>query len=174
MPLFGGKRDVSLIHSLNRELIMDIIDTEVAIYKIALNQTETNLYKEAENKVYMQPVKIPCLINRSESIFDIDSVAIALDYNQAIQFYFLQDILIELNLVLEVGDIIEYNGEYYESDNISENQFFVGKNEQYSFAGQDWGNSLSIIVGAHLTRRSRLNIEQTYTGINKQTTGFKI
>lgn len=174
MPLFGGKRDVSLIHSLNRELIIDIIDVEVALYKISLNQIDSNLYKEAENKVYMQPVKVPCLVNRSDSVFDIDSVAIALDYNQAIQFYFLQDILQELEYVVEVGDIVEYNGEYYEIDSTSENQFFVGKNEQYSFAGPNWGNSISIIATGHLTRRSRLSIEQTYAGVNKQTTGFKI
>lgn len=174
MPLFGGKRDVSLVHSVNRELIMDIIDTEVAIYKIALNETETNLYKEAENKVYMQPIKIPCLINRSESVFDIDSVALALDYTQEVQFYFLQDILQEVNLVVEVGDVVEYNGEYYEIDSKSENQFFLGKNEQYSFAGPNWGNSISIVVNAHLTRRTRINVEETYAGVNKQITGFKI
>jgi hypothetical protein len=174
MPLFGGKRDVSLLNSINRELIIDIVDTEVAVYKMILDESQTNLYREAENKVYMQPVKIPCLINRSDSIFDIDSVAIALDYNQSIQFYFLQDILMQLNLPVEVGDVIEYNGEYYETDSISENQFFVGKNERYSFAGRDWGTSVSIIANAHLTRRSRLNIEETYVGVNKQTTGFKI
>jgi hypothetical protein len=174
MALFGGKRDVSLLNSINRELIIDIIDTEIAIYKMVLNETSTNLYREAENKNYMQPVKIPCLINRSESIFDIDSVAIALDYNQAIQFYFLQSVLMELNFVVEVGDIIEYNGEYYETDNISENQFFLGKNDQYSFAGPDWGTSVSIIATAHLTRKTKLNIEPTYAGVNKQTTGFKI
>lgn len=174
MPLFGGKRDVSLIHSLNRELIIDIIDTEVAVYKIALNETKTNLYKEAESKVYMQPVKIPCLINRSDSVFDIDAVAIALDYNQEIEFYFLQDILMELEYVIEVGDAVEYNGEYYEINNVSENQFFVGKNDQYSFAGSNWGSSISIVAAAHLTRKTRLNIEQTYVGVNKQSSGFKI
>ena len=35
MALFGGSRDVSLIHSLNGELINDIIQTEIAYYKFA-------------------------------------------------------------------------------------------------------------------------------------------
>ena len=36
MALFGGQRDVSLIRSLNKELIHRWIDTEVLFYKLNL------------------------------------------------------------------------------------------------------------------------------------------
>ena len=36
MALFGGSRDISLFHSLNKELINDIIQTEIAYYKFAV------------------------------------------------------------------------------------------------------------------------------------------
>jgi len=35
MALFGGQRDISLFRTLNRELINEIIDTEVDIFKAA-------------------------------------------------------------------------------------------------------------------------------------------
>ena len=48
MPLFGGARDISLFRTMNRELINDIIQTEIAYYKIILDQTVTNVYGESK------------------------------------------------------------------------------------------------------------------------------
>ena len=44
MALFGGSRDISLFNTVSKELINDIIQTEVAYYKFALDQTKTNVY----------------------------------------------------------------------------------------------------------------------------------
>ena len=44
MALFGGSRDISLFHNLNNELLKDIIQTEAAYYKFALEQTTSNIY----------------------------------------------------------------------------------------------------------------------------------
>ena len=52
MALFGGSRDISLFHNLNKELINDIIQTEIAYYKFALEQTKVNVYGEAPGKNY--------------------------------------------------------------------------------------------------------------------------
>ena len=37
MALFGSARDASLVRSINRELINDFIDTEIAFYKLSLD-----------------------------------------------------------------------------------------------------------------------------------------
>ena len=78
MALFGGSRDISLFNSVSKELINDIIQTEVAYYKFALEQTNVNVYGESENKVYYEPQLFPCLITRedqawSETDFGPDS-----------------------------------------------------------------------------------------------------
>jgi hypothetical protein len=39
MALFGGSRDINLFHTINSELINDIIQTEIGYYKFALEQT---------------------------------------------------------------------------------------------------------------------------------------
>jgi hypothetical protein len=62
MPLFGGARDVSLFKTMNRELINDIIQTEIAYYKLALNQTISNIYGESTKKSYYEPLRLSCLI----------------------------------------------------------------------------------------------------------------
>ena len=51
MALFGSARDASLIRSINRELINEFIDIEIAFYKLSLEDTRANMYDEADNKV---------------------------------------------------------------------------------------------------------------------------
>ena len=52
MALFGGQRDISLFRTLNRELINDLVDTEVDIFKTSVYDVNDNLYGEAINKIY--------------------------------------------------------------------------------------------------------------------------
>jgi hypothetical protein len=158
MPLFHGRRDASLVHKLNMELIVDIIDTEVALYKLSLENTKTNVYGESDKKVYLQPIKMPALINRQEQTFE--GTEFGQDFNQVCDFGFIREYLKEAETYVEVGDVIEYNGEWWEVDGILENQYFGGKNPDYSFATERWGHNVSIIANTHLTRRSRIHVEE--------------
>lgn len=162
MPLFGGTRDAGLVHRFNMELLADIIDTEVALYKISLLHTNANLYDESDKKIYMQPVKISSLINRQAQVYE--GTELGQNFVQQCDFGFIREQLKSYNLFVEVGDIIEYNGEYYEVDQIQDNQYFVGKNPDYSFAGEGWGHSVSIIANTHVTKRSSLNLEEIRSG----------
>jgi len=62
-------------------------------------------------------------------------------------FSFLKDELIEKNLVPEIGDIVLFNNDYFEFNSIIENQFFSGKNPDFSMNEDtdNFGVSLSII-----------------------------
>ena len=42
MALFGGQRDMDLFNKLNKELINDIIDTQVYYYMVATTETDVN------------------------------------------------------------------------------------------------------------------------------------
>ena len=96
MALFGGSRDISLFNTISKELINDIIQTEVAYYKFALEQTKTNVYGEAPQKNYYEPIKIASLIDRSDQNWTSDEFGP--DVNQTINFIFLRKEFIELNL----------------------------------------------------------------------------
>ena len=70
--LFGGQRDVSLFRSVNKEIIHRYIDTEVLIYRLNLNETNTNLYDETNNKVYDTPQLIYSIVTLEDQAWTSD------------------------------------------------------------------------------------------------------
>jgi len=158
MALFGGLRDVSLFHNLNKELINNIIQTEVAYYKFALEQTVSNVYGEAPGKNYYEPLKIACLIDRQDQSWSSDSFGS--DVNQTIGFRFLKKELQDINLLPEVGDLLLFKNNFYEVDSKVENQLILGKDPDYAMATEttDFGKSFSIMVNTHISRVEKLNL----------------
>ena len=105
MALFGGQRDMSLFRNLNKELINDIIDTEVYYYKIILDETKVNMYGEGKDKSYYAPIKVPCIIERTDNTAVYEDFGS--DYTREVDFRFLRDTLVEKNIYAEIGDVIE-------------------------------------------------------------------
>ena len=158
MALFGKARDISLFHTLNSELIKDIIQTEVAYYKFALESTNINVYGESSSKNYYEPMKIACLINIQDQSWGSDDFGS--DVNQIVDFSFLKKELININLIPEVGDMILYFNNFYEVNSRIENQYILGKNPDYSMATEtsEHGDSFSVIINTHLSRIEKLNL----------------
>jgi hypothetical protein len=158
MALFGGSRDISLFHNLNNELLKDIIQTEVAYYKFALEQTTSNVYGESMGKNYYEPLKIACLIDRSDQ--DWSSNEFGSDINQSIGFQFLKNELKNINLIPEVGDILLFRNNFYEIDGKVENQLVMGRDPDYAISTEttDFGDSFSILVSSHISRVEKLNL----------------
>ena len=158
MALFGGNRDISLFHSLNKELINDILQTEVAYYKFVLEQTNVNVYGEAPGKNYYEPLKIACLINRSDQEWRSDDFGP--DVSQSYIFNFLKNELLNINLVTEVGDIILFRNNFYEVDSRTENQLIMGRDKDYAMSTEtvDFGESFSVLVNTHISRVEKLNL----------------
>jgi hypothetical protein len=130
MALFGGIRDVNLIHSLNRELLGDVISQQAAFYKFKLESTKINIYGEAPGeKYYDGPFLFNCLINREDQQYEKDDLGVG--YNQGITFSFLRDDLVKANILPEIGDIILYQEGYYGVETTISNQYFLGKNPEY-------------------------------------------
>ena len=158
MALFGGSRDISLFDTLNRELINDIIQTEIGYYKFVLEKTTTNVYGESEGKMFYEPVRIACLIMKQDQVWSSDDFGS--DVNQPIDFRFLKQELKDINLVPEVGDILLFKNNFYEVDARVENQLILGKDPDYAIStgATDFGNSHSIILKTHLSRVEKLNL----------------
>ena len=158
MALFGGHKDVSLFQTLNSELIKDIIQTEIAYYKFALEQTTVNVYGEAPGKNYFEPLKIACLIDREDQSWASDDFGP--DANQTIGFRFLKDDLKNINLVPEVGDLLLFRNNFYETDGKIENQLILGRDPDYAISTEttNFGDSFSIILNTHISRVEKLNL----------------
>lgn len=159
MSIFGSQRDFGLIKKMNRALLRDIIEQEAAYYKISLEDTQANIYGEALTKTYLPPVLLDCLITKNDQVISVDDFGP--DLGRAVSFAFLRDDLVDANVVPEVGDIIMLYEQYYEVDTVRENQYFFGKDNNYNFGRSDkFGESISIICDAHLTRADKLGILQ--------------
>ncbi len=170
MAMFGSARDASLLRSLNRELINRYIDMEIGYYKLNLQATKTNIYDESDDKVYTDVLRINSIILKDTKTTQSDDYGI--DYTRTGTFAFLRDDLIPRNIVIEVGDVIEYDGEYFEIDNTSSTQYFRGTNPETDLGFElglrdEFGWPVSIVADAHVTRKNRLNIEPVHTGINR-------
>lgn len=161
--LFGSSRDISFIVNVNKELINNVIQQEVDYYEIYLPEAKSinpnNLYGEASaQKTYYMPIRLSCLIERDD-IASLQDDQFGMDKSQGIRFRFLRPTLKELNLVPQEGDMIEVRGNYYEIDNVSDNQFILGKDPDYpKNVGSEFGENLSIICTTHLTRVARLQL----------------
>tara|TARA_R110001592_G_scaffold151256_3_gene377669 strand:- start:2701 stop:3252 length:552 start_codon:yes stop_codon:yes gene_type:complete len=158
MALFGKNRDISLFHTINNELLKDIIQTEVAYYKFALEQTKTNVYGEAPGKNYYEPMKIACLIERQDQSWSSDNFGS--DVTQTVDFRFLKQELLNINLIPEVGDILLFRNNFYEVDSKIENQLIMGRDKDYAMSTEtaDFGESFSVLVSAYMSRVEKLNL----------------
>ena len=161
MALFGSSRDISFMKKINKELLDNVIQQEVDFYVLSLANMSSNLYGEAsDGKTYYRPVRLTCLIERGDQAYVADD-QFGIDLTQQVTFKFLKPRMRELSLVPKAGDIIETRGLYYEIDQVNENQFIAGKDNDYGKnVGSEFGESFSEICIAHYTRVTRLQIEK--------------
>ena len=162
MALFGGMRDAKFLASINAELLNAIIDTEIEFFKLIVEQSNSNIYGESDSKSYYDSILIPCLITKETKNAVMDDYGHT--YTRTAQFAITRDILERASFYPEVGDIIFWDNEYYEIDNVESNQYFVGKNPDTWPNGNTYGYSVSVLCDAHTTRQTPQNIKDIRRG----------
>ena len=153
---FLSTRDNNFFHKVNKELLGDslrskegIINQEVTIYQIDERDTPTDMYGEsASGKSWKSGVTLKCLIDAED--FDFNTDEFGPDKQQNATFSFLRDSVLEANIVISLGDVINWNYAYFTISSLNENQLIGGMQDQ----------NFSVIATAYLTRLSSLGIEQ--------------
>jgi hypothetical protein len=166
MAMFTGQRDVSLVRSMNRELLGNIITQQASFYKFKLEETKVNLYGEAAGeKFYDGPFIFNCLINREDQSYSSGDEGIS--FGQGIQFYFLRDDLVDANILPQVGDIVLYQEKYYGVESTVSNQYWGGKNPDYPNNDnplnpglEGFGSSISILCSTYYIPADKVAISQ--------------
>lgn len=130
MALFGGSRDISLIRTINRELMGNVISQQCAFYKYKLGATKVNIYGEAsEGRHFDGPYLFNALIARQDQEYSESELGV--DFKWGVEFRLLRADLVDANVVPQVGDVILYQDGYYEVTTTNSNQYFAGKNPDY-------------------------------------------
>ena len=171
MALFGGQRDAKFLASINAELINAVIDTEIEFYKLIVESSNSNIYGESENKSYYDSILIPCVITKDDKNSSMDDYGHT--YTRTGKFAISRDILVKADFYPEVGDILFWDNEYFEVDNVDANQYFAGKNPETWPNGDSHGYSVSIVVDAHATRQTPQGIRDIRFGGNNTSPAYK-
>jgi hypothetical protein len=129
-------------------LVDTVIQVAVVLYKINIYETKVNIYGEALNKTWHQGVELYALADKEPE--NVQYEGFGPDNTQVITFKFDRDTCSEKNIYPEIGDIVYFDGSYYEIDNTNEIQFIGGQP----------GNNYSIVATTFMVSKSSLNIEE--------------
>jgi hypothetical protein len=148
MPKFLQARDIDLFKSFAREVVDDVIQNTIVLYKINMNETKVNIYGESLNKTWYPGVELYALYSKNPE--DVVYEGFGPEMQQNITFKLDRAMCEEKNLYPEVGDIIFFDTSYYEIDNTNEIQFIGGSPD----------NNFSIVCETFMVTKSTLNIEE--------------
>jgi hypothetical protein len=148
-------------------LLGQVIEQKVGYYQAILDESNSNIYGESLQKQYIGPVLLTCLLERGDTEPITDDFG--MDFTRKLVVRFFRPHLITANVEPSVGDIVLWNEDYYEVNNVNENQLVVGKDPEYAYTSADYvpdtGTSLSIILECFYTRPEKVNIrENRYPG----------
>ena len=148
---YFSERDISFINGINEELLGDVIQTEIVLFKICPESTKTNMYGESDQKAgkqYFPGIEFVCLVDRADITTDADDFGPTRKQNVA--FKFMERDLQAKNLFPSVGDLIHFNDRYHQIDDVVQEQLLGGIPIK----------SLSIIVNTHYTSLSQIDLVQ--------------
>jgi len=146
---YFSERDISFVNGINDELLGDVIQTEVTIFKMCADVTKSNIYgesKSAEGKQYYPGIDIICLVDRADITTDAEDFGP--DRKQNVAYKFMEKDLQAINFFPQTGDLVLFNERYHEIDDVVQEQFLGGIPDK----------SLSIIVNTHYTRLSKVDM----------------
>jgi len=148
MPKFLQTRDIEFFKGIARELVDDVVQNTIVLFKINMNETKVNIYGESLNKTWYPGVQLYALYSKNPE--DIVYEGFGPDMQQNITFKLDRIMCEEKEVYPEVGDIIFFDTSYYEIDNTNEIQFIGGNPD----------NNFSIVCETFMVSKSTLNIEE--------------
>jgi hypothetical protein len=126
-PLFAGKREKDFVKQVNDEVIERVIGQTIVYYPISIKHTNYhNLYGEAIDKTFMDPLKVHALVEyKSEQT---SATPLGVDRVERISVSFHKRRLSEdQDLFVKEGDFILYGEQYYEILTLTEPKWLFGQ-----------------------------------------------
>jgi hypothetical protein len=183
MPKFFNAKDLNFIKTISEEVVDYVVEQAVTLFKVSVGETKTNLYGESLGKVWTKPSTIMAIVDREP--MNVVYEGFGADKQQAVEFRFniqriretsysvpkVRDIngtLIPTEAIQnttvgypEIGDVILFDGIYYEMDNVRENQLIGGQPQIYDKNTNTFEDSSNTLIGVgFMVRRSQIQIDE--------------
>lgn len=135
-----------------------IISVEIAYYKLNLLESDITIYNESSKKSYFNPVRLFALVSKED--FTLNDVDTGLESAQNVVFSFLRDDLKDWDIVIEEGDIIKFDANFYEIDQCQTTNYWMGRNPDTLLLTTEgrsngpFGYNVAIKCSCHLDRKS--------------------
>lgn len=188
MPKFFHNRDLDFIKTISEEVVDYVVEQYTTLFKMSVGESKTNLYGESLGKVYYAPVELMCIVDREPQ--NIVHEGFGPDQTQAVEFRFnrlrlrtrempyIRDINGQIPIdgngdpiavesiqnamygYPEIGDILEFDGSYYEIGQTNEEKLIGGSPRNFADGSiQSEDPRMFLIATTHLVRRSQIQIE---------------
>jgi len=181
MPKFFNSRDLDFIKTISEEVVNNVVEQITTLFKMSVGETKTNLYGESLGKVYHAPADLACIIDREPTRYNYDEFGP--DAGQPTEFRFMRHKLRtwdipkvrNVNGVVikdvdsiqnsahgypEIGDILFFDGTYYEINNTEETKLVGGSPAIYNEADDSMDDTrMTLVVTAFMVRRSQIQIQ---------------
>lgn len=143
-----GDNDFAFFQSVSREFIEDIVEVPVGYHRVCPEKTETNIYGESKEgrKLYETAVQAYAIIDPQDQATDTGEFTF--DVDRDVTFGFQRERLKDIDLYPQRGDIIEFDNDYYEIDEVVDNQLL----------GSQWFYRHSIVVDTHVARPTNMSL----------------
>lgn len=128
MPLFYPELDIKTIKGISEQLVQYVMDVDVLFFKLNPQKMEFNIYGEAKKKTfnYSPGIFIRCLVAHNPHDSSYDTVYNYKDYTT---FKFLKTTLQKHNVYPEIGDVIEWDGLFWEITKITQQQLIGNRTD---------------------------------------------
>jgi len=183
MPKFFNAKDIDFIKTISEEVVDYVVEQAVTLFKISVGETKTNLYGESLGKVWRAPSTIMAIVEREP--MNVVYEGFGADRSGMIEFRFNRQRLRETSYAVpkvrdvngtlvpteaiqnltagypEIGDVMLYDGIYYEIDNVKEPQWIGGSPEVYDKTSNTFeSTSNQLIATGLMVRKSQVQIDE--------------
>lgn len=110
---FSDDKEGALFKNLGRELIEDLINQHFTLFRVDVENTESNFYNEAKKKHYLTPVEVKARIKIADSDVISEGGIRRLSKGDMTAWVYLVN-MEELGIEINVGDFIGFQGKFYE------------------------------------------------------------
>lgn len=125
--LFIGDRELTFFQRVATEAVEVVTQTKIRYYAIEAGLSDVdNLYGEAVEKVFRQPLEVYCLVLYNAPIVETGTFSTETTYSLKL---YIQKFRVEQDLKMtpRMGDFVEFGQKYFEITKVYEPQLIAGQ-----------------------------------------------